>query len=236
MVSMSTVWITFGRPQNLPRRVPRNAVGTKTGFVGAPYPARAGPRRARVGVLVCRSRSHRPHTCGGGRVGITTEFRARLGGRPRLGGTPVRDETVPAGCPRNRRWSRSRPRLPPIRPRSAKPGHNGHIRPPCPGFGDHPPSRRVDLELPLFVVIPSQAKRTTASRVGTRQRRTRPRRACPQAGDGRRRNPGRSVLCANPATSTRTELSEQVDRTGGRALCSIRFRRGPGTARQAAFR
>ena len=38
----------FWRSQSLPRRVPRNAARTKTGFVGAPYPARAGPRRAQA--------------------------------------------------------------------------------------------------------------------------------------------------------------------------------------------
>jgi hypothetical protein len=40
MTSISTVWINFGHSQSLSRRVPRN------GFVGAPYPARAEPRRA----------------------------------------------------------------------------------------------------------------------------------------------------------------------------------------------
>ena len=37
---------------------------------------------------------------------------------------------------------------------------------------------------------------------------------------------------ANPATSIRAEPSEQVDCTGGRALCSIALRPGSGTARQ----
>jgi hypothetical protein len=224
VTSISCVWITFGRPQNPPRRVPRS------GFVGAPSPARTGPRRAqaeqsRVSTPLA-SLSHvwrwpgwdhyRPQGCSGG--------------RPRLGGTPVRDETVPAGCPRTGGGPVT-PRLPRIRPRSAKAGHSGHIWPPGPGFGDHTASRRLDLELPPFVAIPSPGQRTTASRVGTRQRRARPRRSCPQAGDGRQRNPGDRYCCQPGHLHTRR--AERAGRPHRRPGPCARSASGTGRERRA---
>jgi hypothetical protein len=89
---ISCVWTTFGRSQNLPGRVPRN------GFVGAPYPARAEPRRAQAEHSGVAIRSRRFRTSGGGRVEITPEFRCHSGGRPRLGGTPVRARPSPPGA------------------------------------------------------------------------------------------------------------------------------------------
>jgi hypothetical protein len=61
---------------------------------------RLGPNRVahELGILVCQRRSRRRRTCGDGWVGIIAESRGCSGGRPRLGGTPVMDETVPAGC------------------------------------------------------------------------------------------------------------------------------------------
>jgi hypothetical protein len=91
--------------------------------------------------------------------------------------------------PRNRRWSSFRPRLPRIRLRSARPGHSGIFGRQVPVSVIARPPGRVDLELPLSVVIPSQANRTTAGRVGTRQQRARPRRACPQPGTAARATP-----------------------------------------------
>jgi hypothetical protein len=70
----------------------------RTGFVGAPSPARAEPRRAQAE----QSRVPTPFAWfahvwrwpGWDHYRV----RGRSGGRPRPGGTPVRDETVAAGC------------------------------------------------------------------------------------------------------------------------------------------
>jgi len=105
---------------------------------------------------VRRSRSRRSRTCGDGRVGITTEFRRHSGGRPRLGGTPVVDETVAAGCHATGGG-----------PVSATDCHayvqDQRNRDLAAIFGRYVPvsaitrpQGRVDLELPPFMVIPSQ--------------------------------------------------------------------------------
>jgi hypothetical protein len=56
--------------------------------------------------------SPRPRAWAGGRVGFTAEFRGCADSRPRLGGTPVVDEPVAAGCLRNCLWFRSATWLP----------------------------------------------------------------------------------------------------------------------------
>jgi hypothetical protein len=216
---------------NLPRRVPRNAV-RPTRFVGAPYPARARLRLARSGALACRPRSHRPHPYGDGRFGKTAEYVAGRAAVPDLQARPLGTRPF-CRVPRNRRWSLSPRRLPHRHPRSAKRGFVGHIRPPGPSFTDHTPSRRCLSSSCLFVV-PSPANRTTASRVGTRQRRSRPPRACPQAGDGRQRNPGGSVV---PPTRPPPRAWGRASRWTARKaldLCSNGLRPESGTARQAA--
>jgi hypothetical protein len=142
---------------------------------------------------VCRSRSHRPHTYGDDRVGRTTEI-TWLVGRPSPTWRHARSgRDRSCQLPRNRRW-----------PLSAPDRHAGvqdqQSRDVTAIFGrDIPVSaitrpRQCLSSSCLSVAIPSQANRTTASRVGTRQRRSRPRRACPQDGDGRQRNPGGSVV------------------------------------------
>jgi hypothetical protein len=99
----------------------------KTDFVDAPYPARAEPHCARAGSsglsIPLASFSHVWRWQGWDQYRIP----GCSGGRPRLGGTPVRDETVPAGCPRTGGGPFPPPDLPHIAPRSAKPGHSGHI-------------------------------------------------------------------------------------------------------------
>jgi hypothetical protein len=77
------------------------SVSDLLGFSGS-SPTGAGAGRGRGGCPGGMSRgSHRPRRCAGGRVGFTAVSRGWVGGRPRRGGTPVPDETVTAGCPRN---------------------------------------------------------------------------------------------------------------------------------------
>jgi hypothetical protein len=123
VTSISTVWITFGRSQSLPRRVPRNAVRTKP--VSLARRTRLGPNRVahKESNHVCQPRSRRPRTCRDGRVGITTEYVVARAAVPdleaRLFGTRPSPPgahglaVVPFPFP---------PRLPRIRPRSAKLG------------------------------------------------------------------------------------------------------------------
>jgi hypothetical protein len=77
-------------------RRPRRRVGARRSWRGCP-PFEPPPRR------VPRNAVGRSST---GFVGAIPGS----GGRPRLGGTPVLDETVPARCPRNWPWSRFHPR------------------------------------------------------------------------------------------------------------------------------
>jgi hypothetical protein len=82
----------------VPRKAP-GATSGRTGLVGAPSPARAArPRPFDLGLRCVDRGSRRPRTWVGGWVGGTTEFRGCLGSRPRLAGTPVLYESVPAGC------------------------------------------------------------------------------------------------------------------------------------------
>jgi hypothetical protein len=109
---------------------------------------------------------------------------------------------------------------------------NPHICGLCHGSADHPrPPGRIDPEMPPFMVIPSQAQRTTASRVGTRQRRARPRPACPQAGNGCQRNPGGSVLLpTRPPPRARNRASRWTARE---TRACARTASGPGRERRA---
>jgi len=91
--SISTVWIKFGRSAERDRSdighdFPRGRA--------VPDPDRTAPRLELVSRVSTRLASS-PHPCGG-RFGGTTEFRGGVASRPRLGGTPVSDETVTAGC------------------------------------------------------------------------------------------------------------------------------------------
>jgi hypothetical protein len=76
------------------------SVWSGTRPVGAPFPARAAGRPPRDPGLAWGSLrfTSTPLPCGGGWVGCTTEPWGCVGGCPRLGGTPVLDETVAAGC------------------------------------------------------------------------------------------------------------------------------------------
>jgi hypothetical protein len=90
-------------------REARLAAITAPGSCGRAVPG-SRPRPHSPGGL---PRSHpplpRPARQRGGRVGRTTEHRGHRDGRPRLPGTPDRDETVAAGCPRTSLWSRCTP-------------------------------------------------------------------------------------------------------------------------------
>src|SRR3954466_1871894 len=67
--------------------------------VGAPFPTRDARRTARVqGCARVTPVRLAPSPWRGAWVGCTTEFRGHPRSRPRLGGTPVRDESVAAGC------------------------------------------------------------------------------------------------------------------------------------------
>jgi hypothetical protein len=67
------------------------------GWRAVPGPRRRWSRTSR-GLPRVSARPRRPRCCGGGRVGGTTGYCGRLGGRSRRGRTPVPDETAPAGC------------------------------------------------------------------------------------------------------------------------------------------
>jgi hypothetical protein len=169
---------------------PAWARSAERGLVGTGSLARRprlGPNRVahEPSNLVCQPRSHRSRTCGDGRVGITTEFVVAWAAVPDLEARPFGTRPFLPGA--------THPAVVPFPP----PDCHAYVqdqrnRDLTAIFGRHVPVSvitrppgRVDLELPPFVAIPSWTQRTTASRVGTRQRRARPRRACPQAGDGR---------------------------------------------------
>jgi hypothetical protein len=80
-------------------------------FVGAPFPApdSPGPHAPALGCRRARRFTSTPSPCGGGWVGCTTESCGCSGGRPRRGGTPVRDETAAVRVLRDWLWSRRRP-------------------------------------------------------------------------------------------------------------------------------
>jgi hypothetical protein len=166
-------------------------------------------------------------------VGKTAELRGWSGDRPRLAGTPVWDEILSAGCHATGGG--------PVSALDCHAGVQDHqSRDLSAIFGRHVPVSLitrlpggVDLELPLSVVILSQANRTTASRVGTRQQRARPRRACRQDGDGRQRNSGGSVVLPQPGHLH----ARGVERAGGphgRPWTCARTASGPGRERRAS--
>jgi hypothetical protein len=199
-------------------------------FVGAPYPARAGPRRVRAGALVCGSRSHRSRMCGGGRVGISTEFPGCSGGRPRLGGTHDRDENVAAGCPRTGGG-----------PVSALDCHAGvqdlRSRDIAAIFDRHVPV--LVITRPRGVLISNCLSLWSSLRGrngpqpvrGTRQERARPQQACPQAGDSRQRNPGGPVVL--PTQPPRRAWGRAGRWTARKARTCTRTASGAGRERRA---
>jgi hypothetical protein len=99
VTSISCMWITFGHSRTCLRAFRGTQVGTGTRFVGAPYPARAEPRRTQSEHSGVAIRSRRSRTCGDGRVGTLPITWPLVRPSPTWG-TPVQDETVPAGCPR----------------------------------------------------------------------------------------------------------------------------------------
>jgi hypothetical protein len=93
--SMSSVWMHFGRSAE------RDRGQRRAGLVSWARRSRLGPDglgRSSRGLGCVDLARVVPAPCGGGRVGGTTESRGCVESRPRLGGTPVSDETVPAGC------------------------------------------------------------------------------------------------------------------------------------------
>jgi hypothetical protein len=174
----------WGRRQGVPEGVEQNW------FVGAPFPARAEPPRARAGFTgVSTPAGSTPPVW---RWPGWRNYRVTwLRGRPSpTRGTPVWDEIVPVGCPRNWPWSRFHPR------------GNAHAQDrcewdmnripcgPCPDSTDqgHYSRARPRVISPDDPVVTLRRNGTTGSRVGTRQRRSRPQRACPHVGDGCQRN------------------------------------------------
>jgi hypothetical protein len=111
ITSISCVWITFGRSQNLPRCVPRNAVRTKP--VSLARRTRFGPNRVahKASNLVCQPRSHRSRTCGAGRA-------------------PGSDDLVQTGVPPSRGRPPAQPRgsvVLPTRPPPHARGRGGQV-------------------------------------------------------------------------------------------------------------
>jgi hypothetical protein len=174
----------------------------KSGWRAVPdqHRSRSQPGRCPGGMP---PRSRRPRTCASGRVGITAVSRGWVGGRPRRGGTPVPDETVTAGCPRNypvyRAAAASRPQagcLPPHRDllvrRPGRPDEQLATHPHHRQFPTGPPEQPQRVRPLAFPMVRHTRCRSDLTRPSPTDRRggeSKPRQPCQL---GPRRCPRRS--------------------------------------------
>jgi hypothetical protein len=165
------------------------------------------------------------------------EFCGGVASRPRLGGTPVLDERVPVGCPRDWLWSR----FPPPSPQIAQDHREWYTSRTHAVYVPHPLIKEAVRGPALALLFrnlsdgPSaRRKRDHRQSRGTRQSRSRPEQACPPAGDGRQRNHG--IRQSRPPGHLRTQgvvASGWTAREAGPVREAARPE--PGTARQAGF-
>jgi hypothetical protein len=124
--------------------------------VCAPFPARASRRpHPRSGLRACSRRfASTPSPYGGGWVGVTTVPWGCVDGRPRLGGTPVYDETVAAGCLRHWLWSRPSTLQPLSWMVEARPLRRGRARPQVHDQQERDISCRGAAQVPIPLITP----------------------------------------------------------------------------------
>ena len=126
ITSISCVWITSGHSQNLPQRVPRNAVSPNSfRWRAVPGSGRTASRTSRAISCVNPARIVLARVEMAG-LGSLPNFVAARAAVPGLEARPFGTRPFLPGA-RNRRWSSFRPDCQRIRPRSAKPGPGGHI-------------------------------------------------------------------------------------------------------------